>query len=188
MDTKHVFDICFYSFDWRLPGPEDWRDAWILNYSCFSLTFRGRKRACMLFGFFQALGCFAKQYPEFRILCFAHVSLGIATSLLYSSFESWMVVEHEKVRLSSSTLVPGHSLIFCICLRKWLSVCWAWHILFMNLIHGSDLELRNLGFMTTNIYGLYDAHRRWRNSVDFRACADGLQTRMAEWNFLVNGI
>ncbi|XP_024372470.1 uncharacterized protein [Physcomitrium patens] len=62
-----------------------------------SADYIGRKRACMLFGFFQALGCFAKQYPEFRILCFAHVSLGIATSLLYSSFESWMVVEHEKM-------------------------------------------------------------------------------------------
>jgi hypothetical protein len=52
----------------------------------------------MLYGFFQVVGCLAKQYPDFRVLCFAHVSLGIASSLLYSSFESWMIVEHEKVR------------------------------------------------------------------------------------------
>lgn len=62
-----------------------------------SADYIGRKRACMLYGFFQVLGCLAKQYPDFRVLCFAHVSLGIATSLLYSSFESWMIVEHEKM-------------------------------------------------------------------------------------------
>ena len=60
----------------------------------------------MLYGFFQVLGCLAKQYPDFRVLCFAHISLGIATSLLYSSFESWMVVEHEKVIPISGTCLP----------------------------------------------------------------------------------
>lgn len=82
-------------------------------FLCVALMHRGRKRACMLYGFFQVLGCLAKQYPDFRVLCFAHVSLGIATSLLYSSFESWMIVEHEKVRTFS-----GASLPFYIPLRK----------------------------------------------------------------------
>lgn len=66
----------------------------------------------MLFGVFQVLGCLAKQYPDFRVLCFAHVSLGIATSLLYSSFESWMVVEHEKVRLSSCAFFNFEEVVF----------------------------------------------------------------------------
>lgn len=64
------------------------------------LKCRGRKRACMLYGLVQVVGCLAKQYNDLYVLAFANICLGLAHSLLFSSFEAWMIAEHEKVQLS----------------------------------------------------------------------------------------
>ena len=45
------------------------------------------------------IGCFTKHFNNFYILLVGRLFCGVATSLLYSAFESWLVAEHFKVRL-----------------------------------------------------------------------------------------
>lgn len=58
----------------------------------------GRKRAALLYVLTYTIGCFTKHVPNFWVLFFGRILCGIATSLLYSVFESWVVSEHIKVR------------------------------------------------------------------------------------------
>lgn len=43
-------------------------------------------------------GCFTKHFNNFNILFVGRIFCGVATSLLFSAFESWLVAEHFKVR------------------------------------------------------------------------------------------
>ncbi len=52
---------------------------------------------CMLYCFLQVVAFFAKQMNNFKVLCFAHVCLGLSAALYFSAFEAWMTTEHEKV-------------------------------------------------------------------------------------------
>lgn len=56
----------------------------------------GRKRAALIYVVSYTLGCFTKHFNSFWILFFGRVFCGVATSLLYSAFESWLVAEHFK--------------------------------------------------------------------------------------------
>jgi hypothetical protein len=51
----------------------------------------------MLYCFLQVLAFFAKQMNNFKVLCFAHVCLGLSAALYFSAFEAWMTTEHEKM-------------------------------------------------------------------------------------------
>ncbi|KAF8722223.1 hypothetical protein HU200_022531 [Digitaria exilis] len=57
---------------------------------------QGRKRACITYCICYILSCFTKHSPQYRILMIGRVLGGIATSLLFSAFESWLVAEHNK--------------------------------------------------------------------------------------------
>lgn len=59
----------------------------------------GRKRAALLYCLTYSLGCVTKHFNSFWILAGGRVLCGVATSLLFSAFESWLVAEHFKVRL-----------------------------------------------------------------------------------------
>jgi len=67
---------------------------------CLS-TFKcsGRKRAALIYCVTYTLGCLTKHVNNFWVLCGGRVLCGIATSLLFSAFESWLVSEHFKVGL-----------------------------------------------------------------------------------------
>ena len=54
----------------------------------------GRKKACLLYCLLYALSCVAKHWNDFEVLIVGRVLGGIATSLLFSAFESWIVAEH----------------------------------------------------------------------------------------------
>lgn len=56
----------------------------------------GRKRMSVLYCITYMLSCFTKHSPQYRVLMLGRVLGGIATSLLFSSFESWLVAEHFK--------------------------------------------------------------------------------------------
>jgi predicted MFS family arabinose efflux permease len=43
------------------------------------------------------LSCITKHSSQYKILMLGRVLGGIATSLLFSAFESWLVAEHNKV-------------------------------------------------------------------------------------------
>ena len=58
----------------------------------------GRKRSALLYVLCYTLGCFTKHVPSFWVLFAGRILCGIATSLLYSVFESWVVSEHQSVR------------------------------------------------------------------------------------------
>ncbi|KAK0593353.1 hypothetical protein LWI29_035192 [Acer saccharum] len=57
---------------------------------------QGRKRACVIYCITYILSCFTKHSPQYKVLMIGRVLGGIATSLLFSSFESWLVAEHNK--------------------------------------------------------------------------------------------
>ncbi|KAK9716705.1 hypothetical protein RND81_06G251800 [Saponaria officinalis] len=56
----------------------------------------GRKRACVTYCITYILSCVTKHSPQYRILMLGRILGGIATSLLFSAFESWLVAEHNK--------------------------------------------------------------------------------------------
>ncbi|GAB4815724.1 hypothetical protein N2152v2_002770 [Parachlorella kessleri] len=64
----------------------------------------GRKRAALLYCATYSIGCFTKHFNNFWILFVGRVFCGVATSLLYSAFESWLVGEHFKRGFNSDWL------------------------------------------------------------------------------------
>jgi MFS family permease len=54
----------------------------------------GRKSCCLLFGIVYSLSCLTKHSPDYSVLMAGRLFGGVATSLLFSVFESWMVKEH----------------------------------------------------------------------------------------------
>uniref|UniRef100_A0A8D8SPC2 Molybdate-anion transporter n=2 Tax=Cacopsylla melanoneura TaxID=428564 RepID=A0A8D8SPC2_9HEMI len=54
----------------------------------------GRKLICMLYGIAYSICCLTKFSPDFYTLLYGRVFGGIATSILFSGFESWYVNEH----------------------------------------------------------------------------------------------
>ncbi|XP_073315930.1 uncharacterized protein [Primulina huaijiensis] len=57
---------------------------------------QGRKRACITYCITYTLSCITKHSPQYKVLMIGRVLGGIATSLLFSAFESWLVAEHFK--------------------------------------------------------------------------------------------
>ncbi|XP_052208939.1 uncharacterized protein LOC127812557 [Diospyros lotus] len=57
---------------------------------------QGRKRACITYCITYILSCVTKHSPQYRVLMLGRILGGIATSLLFSAFESWLVAEHNK--------------------------------------------------------------------------------------------
>ncbi|PRW59019.1 molybdate-anion transporter-like isoform A [Chlorella sorokiniana] len=64
----------------------------------------GRKRAALTYCVTYTLGCLTKHVNNFWVLCGGRVLCGIATSLLFSAFESWLVSEHFKRGFSADWL------------------------------------------------------------------------------------
>jgi MFS family permease len=58
----------------------------------------GRKRASVTYCITYILSCITKHSPQYRVLMLGRILGGIATSLLFSAFESWLVAEHFKVQ------------------------------------------------------------------------------------------
>ncbi|KAI9349206.1 hypothetical protein BDR26DRAFT_798976 [Obelidium mucronatum] len=54
----------------------------------------GRRNLSYVFAITYSLSCATKLSPNFAILAFGRILGGIATSLLFSVFESWMISEH----------------------------------------------------------------------------------------------
>ena len=56
----------------------------------------GRKLSCIIYCFLYAISCLTKHSPDFNVLLLGRLTGGIATSILFSSFEAWLVGEHNK--------------------------------------------------------------------------------------------
>lgn len=59
----------------------------------------GRKKAALAYVLTYTSGCVTKHFNDFNVLFVGRLFSGVATSLLYSAFESWLVAEHKKVGL-----------------------------------------------------------------------------------------
>ncbi|GJR83134.1 molybdate-anion transporter-like protein [Tanacetum coccineum] len=57
---------------------------------------QGRKRACITYCITYILSCMTKHSPHYKVLLLGRILGGVATSLLFSAFESWLVAEHNK--------------------------------------------------------------------------------------------
>ncbi|GAB5355177.1 hypothetical protein AAMO2058_000183400 [Amorphochlora amoebiformis] len=64
----------------------------------------GRKKTCVLFGLLYIASCITKHFSNFHILMLGRLLGGVATSLLFSVFEAWMVSEHFSRGFSPSLL------------------------------------------------------------------------------------
>ncbi|KAF0979844.1 hypothetical protein FDP41_000997 [Naegleria fowleri] len=63
----------------------------------------GRKNVCLAFVVLYIISCITKHSSNLTVLLIGRLTGGIATSILYSSFESWMVYEHfNRYNFSSS--------------------------------------------------------------------------------------
>ncbi|EKX52644.1 hypothetical protein GUITHDRAFT_161244 [Guillardia theta CCMP2712] len=70
----------------------------------------GRKLSCLVYCVTYIVSCLTKHSPNFNVLLFGRLTGGIATSILFSSFESWMVAEHGKHFYPSEWLSQTFSL------------------------------------------------------------------------------
>jgi len=64
----------------------------------------GRKRFSVYFGIIYGVSALTKLFPNFWILLIGRILGGIATSLLFSVFEAWMVYEHTNRKFSPESL------------------------------------------------------------------------------------
>ncbi|XP_076448468.1 molybdate-anion transporter-like [Babylonia areolata] len=64
----------------------------------------GRRANCILYGILYSLACVTKHFANFWILMVGRLLGGMATSILYSAFESWLIFEHHKRGYESDLL------------------------------------------------------------------------------------
>lgn len=64
----------------------------------------GRKKTCMLFGLVYSFAACTKLFNNFYILLLGRFASGVGTSLLFSSFESWMICEHNRRGFNANLL------------------------------------------------------------------------------------
>lgn len=64
----------------------------------------GRKAFCIMFGITYALSCVTKHSSDYWVLMVGRLLGGVATSLLFSVFESWMIASHFKMGFNGDQL------------------------------------------------------------------------------------
>ncbi|CAG9539607.1 unnamed protein product [Cercopithifilaria johnstoni] len=81
----------------------------------------GRRLSCLLYAVLYATACVTMHFTNFWILIIGRVFGGIATSILYSAFESWLLCEHSKhgfspdlLKIIFSNAALGNSIIAII--------------------------------------------------------------------------
>ncbi|KAK6022516.1 hypothetical protein OSTOST_11783, partial [Ostertagia ostertagi] len=62
------------------------------------------RRNCVIYGILYGCSCITKHFASIEILMVGRFLGGIATSILYSAFESWLVYEHNKRGFSENLL------------------------------------------------------------------------------------
>ncbi|KAH0485796.1 MAG: hypothetical protein KVP17_002845 [Porospora cf. gigantea B] len=63
----------------------------------------GRKKSCLLYCLLYVVTCLTKHINNYSVLMLGRVTGGVATSILFSSFDSWMVATHHQGSAEMST-------------------------------------------------------------------------------------
>lgn len=75
----------------------------------------GRKKCCIMYCLLYIASCLTKHFNQYSILMVGRITGGIATSMLFSCFECWMVAEHlRKNKFSSGLLDYMFGLMFTV--------------------------------------------------------------------------
>eukprot|EP00928_Gymnodinium_smaydae_P037819 TRINITY_DN26209_c0_g1_i1.p1 TRINITY_DN26209_c0_g1~~TRINITY_DN26209_c0_g1_i1.p1 ORF type:complete len:434 (+),score=90.29 TRINITY_DN26209_c0_g1_i1:108-1409(+) len=74
----------------------------------------GRKKSALAYCALYIVSCITKHFSHYSILMFGRLTGGMATSLLFSSFECWMVAEHNKQGYSRGLLGHMFGLMFTV--------------------------------------------------------------------------
>lgn len=75
----------------------------------------GRKNSAMLYCFLYTCSCLTKHFQDYWMLMLGRMLGGIATSLLFSTFECWMISEHrQRHGFSEALLKHMFSLMFLV--------------------------------------------------------------------------
>lgn len=75
----------------------------------------GRKACCLAYCVLYIISCCTKHFNEYHILMFGRITGGIATSMLFSCFECWMVSEHcSRMHFSSGLLSYMFGLMYSL--------------------------------------------------------------------------
>ena len=69
----------------------------------------GRRLNCLAFGILYGLSCLTKHYNNYSILLVGRLLGGVATSILFSAFEAWMVSEHKQAAFPDDWLAHTFS-------------------------------------------------------------------------------
>lgn len=87
----------------------------------------GRKRTCLAFCALYAAACMTKHSKQFNVLLLGRVLGGVASSILFSVFEAWMLSEHKRnaypddwlvKTLSRMTFVSSVAAVLCAMLAS----------------------------------------------------------------------
>jgi MFS transporter, MFS domain-containing protein family, molybdate-anion transporter len=97
----------------------------------------GRKKFAILYCATYGLSTMTKHFNSFAILMFGRLLAGIATSLLFSTFESWLVCEHKRRGLRE--VVLGDT--------------------FSNAILGNSIVAVGAGFVAQHVSGIVGFHK-----------------------------
>eukprot|EP00746_Dinoflagellata_sp_MGD_P094774 gnl/MRDRNA2_/MRDRNA2_37816_c0_seq1.p1 gnl/MRDRNA2_/MRDRNA2_37816_c0~~gnl/MRDRNA2_/MRDRNA2_37816_c0_seq1.p1 ORF type:complete len:453 (-),score=65.49 gnl/MRDRNA2_/MRDRNA2_37816_c0_seq1:25-1383(-) len=82
----------------------------------------GRKRAVLLYCLLYIVSCMTKHVNAYPVLMLGRVTGGIATSLLFSAFESWLVSEHN-VRHGFNSQLLGYNFSMMYFVNYLVAVC-----------------------------------------------------------------
>ena len=69
----------------------------------------GRRLNCLAFGILYGLSCLTKHFNNYSILLVGRLLGGVATSILFSAFEAWMVSEHKQAAFPDDWLAHTFS-------------------------------------------------------------------------------
>ena len=85
----------------------------------------GRKKLCLVFGLLYSLSCLTKHIKHFQVLMIGRLLGGISTSILFSSFESWMVhVRRRRAQQRNPTRAHASSAPSAGCSRRLFLIVW----------------------------------------------------------------
>ncbi|XP_028407733.1 molybdate-anion transporter-like isoform X2 [Dendronephthya gigantea] len=81
----------------------------------------GRKLNCLIYAVLYGAACVTKHFSNYNILMVGRILAGVATSILFSAFESWAICEHSKRQLARESMgtlfanaVLGNSIVAVI--------------------------------------------------------------------------
>jgi hypothetical protein len=133
----------------------------------------GRKRMIKWYAFLYILSCFTKHFNDFNILALGRVLGGIATSILMTVFDTWLISEHSRLNLDKKLLEETFELQVAV--NSAVAVI-SGIVAGMFLFEGDNIDLFYYGGYTIPfdmasivlMFGIYLLNRYWLENYGTR--------------------